>query len=665
MKAPAIFVRVGFDLPLSKTFLYSWEGPVPPVPGLRVRAPFSGRVLTGIVISVASEPGPDEPAADRIKPVASILDTAPLLSEEHFSLARRMADQYFCSVSEALLAMIPAGAMSESVRAGKEYPREKNPVPRAELTPVQAKAAADIDRELGTGKSASFLLYGVTGSGKSEIYFHLIRSCLARNRSAMLLVPEINLAVQVLFQIERYFPAETVSVLHSRLTANRKLSEWKAIASGRKRIVIGARSAVFAPLLNPGLFILDEEQSSSYKEHSRPRYHARQVAWMRSKANNAVLLLGSATPSLESYHFAKKRQFIPLFLPERHRKSPLPEVRIVAKADPKSDLTPELIEAVAQRLRKKEQVIMFHNRRGFADVMVCGTCGTTVRCPNCSISLTYHKNPPILLCHYCGHSVRDISPDCSACRMTGSMLPRGAGTQKLEVLLQKIFPSARIARFDADSTRKKNSAETVYFDFLNRKTDILVGTQMLSKGLHFPGVTLAGVVDFEDMASLPDYRSFENTFSMLLQVAGRTGRGEIPGEVIIQARNPEHPLIRLLLTHDFDAFYRTEIQNRQEAVYPPFCRLIRVLFKGPKEEDTVQASESAAKVIRSVADSFISVLGPVQAPLNRIQGLYRWHILIKVNRMTDVGRKIITAVQEAHYPGGVKCELDPDPSSLL
>lgn len=664
MPPPTAFVRVGFDLPLGdEGFVYAVGDLPTPRPGCRVRAPLGNRRLTGIVLETFEALGLQDPSPDRIRPLEAVLDEEPLLTESHFRLARWMAERYACSVPEALHAMMPS-AVSDGT-APVPPRRRRNLLPPASLTEEQARAAAPMIEALRAGRPAAFLLYGVTGSGKSEIYYHLIAACLEQGRSAVLLVPEINLSVQVLFQMGRYFDPGIVSVLHSRMSPNRRLAEWKAIAEGRKRIVVGARSAVFAPVRSPGLFILDEEQSSSYKEHAKPRYHARQVAWFRAREEDAVLVLGSATPSLETYHYAKKGLLKGVYLGRRYGRAVVPEVRVVLRKDPASELTPELVEAIRDRLDRREQVLVLHNRRGFADVLICGACGQAVRCPDCSVSLTYHKVPFSLRCHYCGR-VETVPPSCPACGVEGSLLPVGAGTQKLETILSKLFPTARVARFDADSTRGRHSAEKVYFAFLNREIDILVGTQMLGKGLHFPGVSLAGVVDFEEMAALPDFRSFENTYSLLVQLAGRTGREGLRGEVIIQARDPHHPLLAFLKTGGFEAFYREEIRNREEAGYPPFRRLVRVLFRSEVEEEARKAAEEAVTRLReAVIGSGGEILGPVAAPLARLQRHYRWHLIVKAERLDAGLTSLLRSLQTEEGSGKVRCEVDPDPVSLL
>jgi len=658
------FVRLGFNIPLDRTFVYEvFDGFQTIQIGARVKAELGKRILTGIVLEKFTELQPSDPDKSLIKSVISIIDSESLLTHEHIELAKKMAEIYFCSVSEALFTMLAASVKGKP-RINKKDKYQKKQEPLTSLTSQQLEIVKEIKKYIKDGIYNSFLIFGVTGSGKSEIYHHLIEETLKNNKSVMLLVPEINLASQTIHRLTKFFPYEIISVLHSRMTSAQKALEWKSLLKGEKKIVVGARSAVFAPLKNPGLFILDEEQSSSYKEHGSPRYHARQIAWLRARMNNSVLVLGSATPSVETFYAAEKKIFKPFFLKERYGQASLPVIKVVQTGKMGSELSSELIDAIKLRLLKKEQIMILQNRRGFSDIILCPNCKTTIKCPNCTISLTYHKVSETLQCHYCGYKI-PRPQNCPSCSYS-SLIPIGTGTQKVEFILKKLFPDARIVRYDTDSTRSIYTAENVYFDFLHHKIDILVGTQMLSKGLDFPNVTLAGVVDFESMAALPDFRSFENTFSLLLQLAGRTGRGKKPGEVIIQTQDPNHPLISFIKNSDFESFYKKEIQVRKEALYPPFCRLLRILFRAKKETAVIESAERVSKLLEEKGKNlFSAILGPAPAFLSKLQGFYRYHILLKFSRYNPSIKSLIISIKNDNYHSGTKCDIDPDPLSLL
>ena len=476
------------------------------------------------------------------------------------------------------------------------------------LTPAQSPLLADPQRGAGEKPSSilhpppsTFLLHGVTGSGKTEIYLQALAHALEQGKGGIVLVPEIALTPQTVERFKARFSSgklqTLVAVLHSHLSAGERHDEWHKIRQGRARIVIGARSAIFAPVEPLGLIIVDEEHESTYKQEEAPRYHARDVAIMRGQMENAVVVLGSATPSLESFYNCRRGKFTLLELPERVDDQKMPRVRVVdmrqAAAKEKGNLifSPQLKEAIHQRLDRGEQTILFLNRRGYSTSLQCPKCGYVCNCPNCSLALTFHRQEQKLACHICGHAekVPSVCPD-EKCKNPAIRFA-GTGTQKVEETLAKLFPKARIKRMDADTMKRKDDYRKVLGDFRAGKTDILVGTQMIAKGLHFPNVTLVGIIYADLALHQPDFRAGERTFQLLTQVAGRAGRGDVEGEVFVQAFAPFHPAIQYARRHDFNGFYEQEIEFREQLKYPPVSRVALLTLKGRNEEKVKFSAE--------------------------------------------------------------------------
>jgi len=594
------------------------------------------------------------------------------------------------------------------------------------LNPAQAKALASIKSALernreggspvedGKGRLVStFLLHGVTGSGKTEVYLQAIAHALAQGKGAIVLVPEISLTPQTVERFKARFSSgklqTLVAVLHSHLSAGERHDEWHKIRQGRARIVIGARSAIFAPVDPLGLVIVDEEHEHTYKQEEAPRYHARDVAIVRGQMEPAVVVLGSATPSLESYHNCQKGKYTLLELPERVDNQKLPQVRVVdlrqAARDGKGPpiFSNQLKEAITQRLERGEQTILFLNRRGYSTALECTQCGYVANCPNCSLSLTYHRVEQKLRCHLCGH----LEPVPTVCPNEKCRNPQirytGLGTQKVEDVLGKLFPQARVRRMDADVMKRKEDYRKVLGDFRTGKIDILIGTQMIAKGLHFPNVTLVGII-FADMAlHQPDFRAGERTFQLLTQVAGRAGRGEVEGEVFVQAFTPFHPAIQYARRHDFVGFYEQELEFREQLKYPPAARVALLTLKGRNEEkvkftaehvrqelgrlQTGPAVEANAKNASEAATLFDSmppaaspvakpgpvaaspfrdliIAGPAPAPLLRAETFYRYQLMLRTRAMSRLSRALAGITAGLSLPGDVTLTVDIDPVNL-
>lgn len=518
---------------------------------------------------------------------------------------------------------------------------------RIQLNEDQTKAVNAIQDRIYAGEFHVLLLHGVTASGKTQVYIEALKTILAQNRSAIILVPEISLTSQAVERFRSYFP-DQVTVWHSKMSLGERFDTWRHIHSGKYRIVIGARSAVFSPVQNLGLIVVDEEHESTYKQtDAAPRYHARDVAIMRAAFSKAVVVLGSATPSLESYYNAQTGKYTLLELPKRIRDAPLPEVEVIDMREEKEVHTEGWIPAFSRALRSRindalryhQQVILFLNRRGYASYVQCFDCGYVAECPNCSISLTYHAAAHRLRCHYCGHSI----PEIEACPECGQnhILSHGIGTQRVEEQLKLIYPKTAILRMDLDTTSRKDSHHRILEQFKNKEASILLGTQMITKGLDFENVTVVGVISADTSLLLPDFRSSERTFQLLTQVAGRAGRKDKTGHVVIQTFNPDRTPIRYAQNHDFHGFYHEEIRHREELMYPPFGRLIVLVFKNEDEKKVIEHCQLFSDILRQEmirhhwAEHHAIVLGPAAAPITKVRNQYRWQILIKINKTFD------------------------------
>jgi primosomal protein N' (replication factor Y) len=536
-----------------------------------------------------------------------------------------------------------------------------------ELMPEQAAAVQRIGEPADEGTFEVFLLHGVTGSGKTEVYLHCIARLAGSGKGAIVLVPEIALTPQLLGRFRRRF-GDRVAVLHSGLTDRERADEYRRISAGLVDVAIGARSAVFAPFAKLGLVVVDEEHENSYKQDDGLRYHARDVAVMRAKFQNAVCILGSATPSLESFYNARagKYRYLPITNRVDHR--PMPAVTIIdVRSLPKESVyTPLLINAVQHRLEKKEQSLLLLNRRGFSSVLICGDCGKAIQCPSCSVSLTFHKSERKLKCHYCDFQagLPDRCPVCGGVNVK----PLGTGTQKVEEEVAALFPGARIARMDSDNTRGRDAHDKLLGRVDRGEIDILLGTQMIAKGHDFPAVTLVGAVDADVGLNLPDFRSAEKTFQLITQAAGRAGRGEAAGEVIIQTMNPGHYSLQHSLTHDYDGFYREEIAYRTELGYPPVRRVIKIEVKSVQEKTASDAADTAKNRIRYLLrDKATTLLGPAPSPIARVRGKYRYQMLLLSGKRETLRMLAVEArnAVEEKFKNRVQVIVDVDPVNLM
>lgn len=522
---------------------------------------------------------------------------------------------------------------------GERVFKKTDPFP---LTMEQQAAITPILHSIEMELHKVFLMYGVTGSGKTEVYMQAIDAVLKRGQEAIVLVPEISLTPQMVQRFKGRF-GSLVAVMHSGLSAGEKYDEWRKIHRKEVKVVVGARSAVFAPFENLGIIIIDEEHESSYKQEENPRYHARDVAVFRGKHNNCPVVLGSATPTLESFARAQKKVYELLPLKSRMNARPLPSVEIVdmreeLRGGNRSMFSASLFEKLTDRLEKGEQSVLFLNRRGHSSFILCRDCGYVMNCPHCDISLTYHRSEQRMKCHYCGHEdhLPSVCPDC------GSEHIRffGTGTQKVEEELGKVLPHARVIRMDVDTTSRKGAHEALLSKFGEGKADILLGTQMIAKGLDFPNVTLVGVLTADTMLHLPDFRAAEKSFQLLTQVSGRAGRHELPGEVVIQSYTPEHYSIELASRHDFEAFYQREMAVRKMHLYPPFYYLALITVSHTEITKTVDVTEKVARHLRQQLSPKTVILGPVASPIPRIKDRYRYQCVIKYKREPNLANAL-------------------------
>jgi len=598
-----------------------------------------------------------------IKPILKVLDIEHVLNEDLVDVAYWMSSYYICSLGEAMWTIIPKGyKKSETNVKGYDSSFKKNQ--EIVLTEEQKKVFSVLHESIDRDENKYFLLHGVTASGKTEIYLRIIDEIVKRGKGAILLVPEISLTPQTVSYFSKRM-GENLAILHSKLTKSEKINEWYRILSGNKRIVIGARSAIFAPLKDIGVIIVDEEHETSYKSGEKPRYNAKRVAVYRAKKHNAILLFGSATPSIETYHLAKVKKFTLLKLPNRVLNQKLPKTHIsdLRKVKGKICITKPLLSAIERRLKLQEQVILFLNRRGFSPFVNCENCGYIFKCRHCDITLTYHKKDRCMICHYCGYSITppDICPNCKDTKISYSSF----GTEKIESVLNDYFPGAVIVRMDTDTIKKRMEFSKILSAFSKKEIDILVGTQIVTKGLHFPGVTLVGVLNADIPLNFPDFRSAERTFNLITQVSGRAGRSKKEGEVIIQTFNPAHYAIQSSKNQDYEEFFSREIKYREALIYPPFCRIIRLVFRGSKPTTLFKNADFAISFIKERTDNYISILGPAFCPISRIKKNYRVHVIIKLKGVGLFNSTLreLSIIFKRKY--GLYLEIDVDPVSML
>ena len=559
--------------------------------------------------------------------------------------------------------------IEEKVERNPFLNKDIKPTKKLKLTEEQQDAFNKIDKTINNNENKEFLLYGVTGSGKTEIYLQLIEKIIQKNKTAIVLVPEISLTPQMVERFIARFGQEKIAVLHSKLSIGERYDQWNKIKNGECKIVIGARSAIFAPIQNLGLIIIDEEHDSSYKSETNPRYNAKELAGYMAKKNNIPLVLGSATPDISTYYKAENNKIEMLKLTKRANESNLPKVDVIDLREElangnRSILSRKLYEEIEKNLKDKKQTILFLNRRGYSTFVMCRDCGYTVKCKNCNITMTYHIKTNKLKCHYCGHEEKNLT-ECPECH-SKNIKYFGTGTQRLEEDINKIFPEATTIRMDIDTVTRKNSHEEILNKFKNDNIDILIGTQMVVKGHHFPNVTLVGVIAADSSLYIEDYRANERTFQILTQVAGRAGREKLPGRVIIQTYNPDNFAIECSKKQNYDEFYETEIELRKQLKYPPFCDIISIGLTDTDNNKIKNVSErlynNISRTIKNEKMDF-NIYKPLPCPIDKIKNKYRWRIILKGklnNKIINIINKSIEQVNSKT----TRIIVDTNPTNL-
>jgi len=677
--AHAVLVaQVAVPLPIPTVFSYLIPEALLPktVPGVRVTVPFRNTEITGYI--VGTEKAASNP---KLKPLIAILDDQPVLSDSMLALTKWVGEYYGASWGEAI-----ENALPRWVKYGKKTEKYIEKARQTSAEPVRASAdytlspeqekAFRVIKDCLTQKSPKpLLIYGVTGSGKSELYIRAIRETLKRNNTAICLVPEIALTEQ----LQRFFAGhfgDYLEILHSKMTDGERFLAWKRIEMGTCKVVLGPRSAVFAPIRDLGLIIMDEEHEGSYKQETAPRYHAREVAAWRAQNEHALFLMGTATPSLESMMLAEHGKINRVDLTERIDRKAMPKAEVIDlkryEGDKRPSLlfSPLLMREIETNLKNKEGTMLLLNRRGFSTSIRCPQCGKVEECKLCQVSLTFHQEKGLLLCHYCNYQkkVPDVCGECKA-PMLRFM---GFGTEKIESEAARHFPGARIARLDADTTRTRGAHEKILEKFREQKIDVLIGTQMIAKGFDFPHVTLVGVVLADVGLRLPDFRSSERTFQLLTQFAGRAGRGAKPGRVIIQTWMPEHPSIRFAKEHDFLSFYAHEKQCREEFHYPPYCSLVNIIIRSRDEKKAYIFAREMRDALRkelgcagTLSASAPEIIGPAPLPFYKLRGHFRWHVMLKIPKKLILTSKIYSLLMGLKKPSAVAFQLDVDPLNIL
>ena len=658
------FVDVAVALPSVGALQYSvpveWNEKVGV--GKLVHVKIKNRLLVGTVLAQSGEA-----TVRNARAIEDVIDHDSVLDAPLLELAHWMSQNTLCSIGQAVAAILPApfrkGKLFMKSRARKMTDGISRHDPGFSLTPDQEKAVKEIRRVLDEKRHESFLLHGITGSGKTEVYMRLIGELIAQSRGSIVLVPEISLTPQT---VERFYSrfGDCLAVIHSRLTQAQRVEEWHRIQKGAAKVIVGARSAIFSPVRNLGLIVIDEEHDTSYKQEESPRYLARTVAEKRCQIENAVLVMGSATPSLEIYHRSKEGTVKYLELGERIEKRPLPAVEIVdMRREPRTKFerifSGVLERALRECLEKKEQAMLLLNRRGFSTYHHCASCGWVATCKYCRISLTYHFDKRTLLCHTC-HFRAAPEKLCPGCRKN-YLHYFGTGTQKVESEAERLFPGARIARMDSDSTARKDAHEHILSAFRKREIDILIGTQMIAKGHDFPYVSLIGAVSADTALHIADFRSAERTFDLLTQVAGRAGRGDIAGRVLVQTTVPHHYAIQSAKDHDYREFYEKEIQFRKELRMPPYSELVRILTSGREERQLVRESILLARHLEAeLSGRHCEILGPAPCLISKERGLYRWNLLIKTPGVAQTN-PILREALHRFKSSGIFIVVDVDP----
>ena len=665
-----IFLDIVLNVPVNQAFTYSYiplENQKPeniPQIGKRAEVRFGNKKMTGFITKIYdSFPSHCAVPPEKIKQVSKIVDSEPLITQELLETAIWVSKYYLCTIGEAVNSILPS-ARRESSEQSFSFDSEISAGIRQNLSEEQKKAVNDILAHAEKNESSFHYLYGPTGSGKTEVFLQTAEQILKKNKGVIYLVPEISLTQQVVDSVINRFGPQ-VAVLHSSLTQSQKLTQWKKILHREARIVIGARSAIFAPVPDLGMIIIDEEHDSSYKSGNTPRYHARQTAMYRASKLKIPLIMGSATPSVEAWHLMNCGKLLKHTLSKRLAGGEKPSIKCINlnQSVMQGCISEELKNEIETTLKEKKQAILFLNRRGFTHFFRCSTCGFEMKCKNCSVSMTFHKSENRLRCHYCGWHILPPSscPKCGSLDIGYS----GFGTEFIEAETAQKFPNARIVRVDTDSVSKKGELQNKIDAFKKGEFDIMLGTQMVAKGLNFPNLKTVGIILADTALHLPDFRATERTFSLITQVAGRAGRFFPDGKVFVQTYNPENQAISFACSANTEGFYDFEINQRKLLSFPPFSRLIRLVFRSSNQIKAQKTSEDAASLIENLKIPGVEILGPSECPLSKISQNYRFQLILRGEKIVPLQNAVRKLLFDYRHPQEVYIECDVDPVSLL
>ena len=665
-----IFLDIVLNVPVNQAFTYSYiplENQKPeniPQIGKRAEVRFGNKKMTGFITKIYdSFPSHCAVPLEKIKQVSKIVDSEPLITQELLETAIWVSKYYLCTIGEAVNSILPS-AKRESSEQSFSFDSEISAGIRQNLSEEQKKAVNDILAHAEKNESSFHYLYGPTGSGKTEVFLQTAEQILKKNKGVIYLVPEISLTQQVVDSVVNRFGPQ-VAVLHSSLTQSQKLTQWKKILHREARIVIGARSAIFAPVPDLGMIIIDEEHDSSYKSGNTPRYHARQTAMYRASKLKIPLIMGSATPSVEAWHLMNCGKLLKHTLSKRLAGGEKPSIKCINlnQSVMQGCISEELKNEIETTLKEKKQAILFLNRRGFTHFFRCSTCGFEMKCKNCSVSMTFHKSENRLRCHYCGWHILPPSscPKCGSLDIGYS----GFGTEFIEAETAQKFPNARIVRVDTDSVSKKGELQNKIDAFKKGEFDIMLGTQMVAKGLNFPNLKTVGIILADTALHLPDFRATERTFSLITQVAGRAGRFFPDGKVFVQTYNPENQAISFACSANTEGFYDFEINQRKLLSFPPFSRLIRLVFRSSNQIKAQMTSEDAANLIENLKIPGVEILGPSECPLSKISQNYRFQLILRGEKIVPLQNAVRKLLFDYRHPQEVYIECDVDPVSLL
>ena len=665
-----IFLDIVLNVPVNQAFTYSYiplENQKPeniPQIGKRAEVRFGNKKMTGFITKIYdSFPSHCAVPLEKIKQVSKIVDSEPLITQELLETAIWVSKYYLCTIGEAVNSILPS-ARRESSEQSFSFDSEISAGIKQNLSEEQKKAVNDILAHAEKNESSFHYLYGPTGSGKTEVFLQTAEQILKKNKGVIYLVPEISLTQQVVDSVVNRFGPQ-VAVLHSSLTQSQKLTQWKKILHREARIVIGARSAIFAPVPDLGMIIIDEEHDSSYKSGNTPRYHARQTAMYRASKLKIPLIMGSATPSVEAWHLMNCGKLLKHTLSKRLAGGEKPSIKCINlnQSVMQGCISKELKNEIETTLKEKKQAILFLNRRGFTHFFRCSTCGFEMKCKNCSVSMTFHKSENRLRCHYCGWHILPPSscPKCGSLDIGYS----GFGTEFIEAETAQKFPNARIVRVDTDSVSKKGELQNKIDAFKKGEFDIMLGTQMVAKGLNFPNLKTVGIILADTALHLPDFRATERTFSLITQVAGRAGRFFPDGKVFVQTYNPENQAISFACSANTEGFYDFEINQRKLLSFPPFSRLIRLVFRSSNQIKAQKTSEDAANLIENLKIPGVEILGPSECPLSKISQNYRFQLILRGEKIVPLQNAVRKLLFDYRHPQEVYIECDVDPVSLL